>query len=815
MAMKSFALKATCFLFAILHFSSVQAVIDQDSTQVPLENCFGVSIGCTLLDLSEQPQLNVPLSADFFRDEEDMLMSAFSLAEDNQLNAATSLTTQFLAQQPDHAFALYLLGHLQFLNDDPQSSKDNLTKSLQLDDTNDMAWFIRALLHLADENYSLALAGLDKTLNIDPHFESALSIKATILIITGEIEAGYNLFEQALKDTSQPETFYMLRGFISLETGRLPIAAIDLEKAAQHPDTAASAHGFLGKLYLMQENYSAAIASLNKAIELDDTAPEYFGWRGEAHFALSHWPETQADLEVYLQEDTDNTYIQIRLAIAYYGQENFKASLAPVQMILQEQPENSAILHFSYQLYLKLGAQADALNAIEQAIRFDPENTKHRLAQIDLLIDMKQLTRALEVIDEALADLGSLYELDVRKLKQLVAHGDLSASADQAIFMLGEAYDLSDEAQLMLRLVDSLQTEAMWPQADALLQGAVAIYEADDQTKFLQAASAAHAGDLTLAKDFMDQFEQIFGVASYKADRRFENLWTDTQYTHLFDTTYLYSKMLVTLNADRQGEIQDANLHNRTAYALRQVGCTSAAIDYLSKLIERTDEFDNRESNEVWFYNELSLSHQALRRQDEAIQAYRQGIKRVGTQNRQVISIVINFADYLMRSGNYAEAITYADMGEDIGASPYGKTLFHGIRAVSYQRLNQPTQSNYYLLQALKTGAKAPHILLEMYLRLGQTDEANRLFEQIARNPDFFDILLDYLVLPLEGETRLAFDETEEAAKYAIVSAPAMARLWQDKARIVANDSPKSCTLSPDHIAKYTSLPVKPEMEAP
>ena len=181
-------------------------------------------------------------------------------------------------------------------------------------------------------------------------------------------------------------------------------AAEALRQAGRHDDAAAAyrdamridpdfapAHVGMGAALFDRQRHADALASLDRAItlEMDDaTAATAHYLAGRTLQGLERMAEAAVRFETAIEHDPEHAEALDHLALWRFGQREYEAALDLYRVQTTLEPNNAAIhANIGVTLYF-LGRHEQALAAVEQALRLEPD---HQMAG-NLAADLRSLT---------------------------------------------------------------------------------------------------------------------------------------------------------------------------------------------------------------------------------------------------------------------------------------------------------------------------------------------------------------------------------------------------------------------------------------
>ncbi|HEX8481317.1 MAG TPA: hypothetical protein VF650_05405 [Allosphingosinicella sp.] len=274
-------------------------------------------------------------------------------------------------------------------------------------------------------------------------------------------------------------------------------------------------------------------------------------------------------------------------------------------------------------------------------------------------------------------------------------------------------------------------------------------FGSNDSFRFLHAQDRLAAGDLAAARLVIARLEDPANIAAASLDPRMRG--------------YLPSQDVAAAAAKRLARHQEwvAREPDRlrpliaVAENLRQLGRGEEALALLKTAQPRLGKLTEAEDSDHvnWWWNELAITYETLRRLDEAVSAYRNGSKASedGVAN---VSQVINLALAQNRFGRPKDALaTLAtrDLSSE-GASPYGIMLYRRARACALHLEGRGGEGAADVAYVKSHEKDAPAAVTDLYLCLGDMEAAGasaiRRLEDPELRPELLLELSDFDLAP-------------------------------------------------------------------
>lgn len=274
-------------------------------------------------------------------------------------------------------------------------------------------------------------------------------------------------------------------------------------------------------------------------------------------------------------------------------------------------------------------------------------------------------------------------------------------------------------------------------------------FGSNEAFRFAYARDLLSAGASAEAGAFVRSLEEPHNIAAALLDTRMR-AWVPSE-----DVAAAARKMLarnrewLARNPDRLRPLIAA------ATNLRQLGRAEEALELLRTAEPRLDRLAEAEDSDHvnWWWNEVALTYEFLNRPDEAVEAYRRGMK-ASEGGQPNVSQLINLALAQNRFGrprDALETLAVRDLSES-GASPYGTMLYRRARACAYHLDGRGGEGAADVEYIRSHEEDAPSAVTDLFLCLGDMEAAAASAVRRLDDPELrADLLLelsDYALAP-------------------------------------------------------------------
>lgn len=155
----------------------------------------------------------------------------------------------------------------------------------------------RAVYHLQEGNYDLAIKALDSAIAMRPNDGEAFNTRGNAYASKKELDRAIQDYGRAIALDSNSAFAFKNRGTTYAAKDDVDLALKDLDRAiALKPDFAGALNG-RGFLYLRLNQYERALQDFDKSLALSPNSAPALRNRANAHFILGHFAEAAADFE--------------------------------------------------------------------------------------------------------------------------------------------------------------------------------------------------------------------------------------------------------------------------------------------------------------------------------------------------------------------------------------------------------------------------------------------------------------------------------------------------------------------------------------
>ncbi len=303
---------------------------------------------------------------------QNVLETAMRLHQSGDLGQAAGLYRDILAQQPENADALHLLGVIEHQSGNSASGADLIKKAIAIQPANPAYHSNLADVQRELKQYAEAIASCRAALELKPDFPDALNNLGLTVFLQGKAAEAIPHFREAIRLNSAFAMAHNNLGNALRETGD-DVGAIDSFRRALELNSALTdAHSNLGQMLLERNELEEALAHSQEAVRL---RPDF----AEAHNNLGN-----ALRELGRLGEAKNCYVHALrlkpgLALAHnnvgqtlHEEGKFADAMAAYKRGLDCDP-NCARIHCNAGALLEeLEQYSEAIQRYETALRINP-----------------------------------------------------------------------------------------------------------------------------------------------------------------------------------------------------------------------------------------------------------------------------------------------------------------------------------------------------------------------------------------------------------------------------------------------------------
>jgi tetratricopeptide (TPR) repeat protein len=319
-----------------------------------------------------------------------------------RLQESEHLLQQILQQQPNHAFALHLLGVIAHQVGKQQIAAELIQKAILLN--GNVALFHANLSEILRQLKRLdeAIVHGERAIALEPRMAAAHSNLGIAYFDRKDYDRAETCQQRALAITPDFAPALNNIGSILRERKQKEEALSWYRKAIEADPNYLEPLNNLGALLLEDDRTGEAAEALDKALRINPNYPEAVCNTGGVHLALE---ENEAALACYLRAlSLRPVYIEAQMGLSrtYQALENLPAAEFEAQKAIQIDAANPRAHALLGSIYAELTRPELAEKEYEQALALDPECDDALLGLGHLSMELGQMDRAEELFLRAL-----------------------------------------------------------------------------------------------------------------------------------------------------------------------------------------------------------------------------------------------------------------------------------------------------------------------------------------------------------------------------------------------------------------------------
>ncbi len=324
-------------------------------------------------------------------------------------NAAIEVYSKAISLGVELAENYYLRGHARIFNGDLVSEvKEDLDKSIMLNQDNGRAYLLRGIVSIELKNYTSALEDFVKVSNLDTSL--------VIYCIQQKAYAEYNLkmYPEAIKDYSihlasnpQNEESYRIRGCAYFDLGDYAKAVIDFNSALQYGNNTVLYY-LKGYAEHSLKDYENAYHDYSKALEFTPNDFLVYSNRGRLLIDIGYFNDGILDLNKAISINQNDFLVYYNRGVAKNALGDIVGANSDFNKAIEINPNYAdSYNNRGYMKYL-LGYYGEAIIDFDKAISID-SNHKFALANRQAAKNAKkqQISQAFMSFGNALQQLGN------------------------------------------------------------------------------------------------------------------------------------------------------------------------------------------------------------------------------------------------------------------------------------------------------------------------------------------------------------------------------------------------------------------------
>ncbi|WNJ17758.1 tetratricopeptide repeat protein [Pontibacter sp. G13] len=258
-----------------------------------------------------------------------------------------------------------------------------------------------------------ALESLDQALAIEPDWEELWKYRSELLVELNRPEEAIEALGKWLDIAPEAADGYYLRGLLLAQSGQFTDALIDLRLYTELEPEDVLGHLQLGCVLDDLSRFSQALEALEKALDVDPAHAESYYYQASVLLKSRKYNEAWASIELGIGLDpedlieyhllasriqiarnkyrkalqqldevetiqADHPLIAYQRAVIFDQMGMPQRAVEQIDIHLGNMPDDAVAWHFKSHLHLALEDPKEALTAIEEAIKLNPESIRYK-----------------------------------------------------------------------------------------------------------------------------------------------------------------------------------------------------------------------------------------------------------------------------------------------------------------------------------------------------------------------------------------------------------------------------------------------------
>jgi tetratricopeptide (TPR) repeat protein len=239
-----------------------------------------------------------------------------------------------------------------------------------------------ALIQIASGRRAEAMKTVQAVLNDDPKNNSALSLRATLELESGDPgktqEAVTDLQSLLSRQPNNPVVHYNLARAYQAK-GELDAAKLQYQEAMKRPRFLAAQLG-MAQVNLAKKEFSQAIEAADMALKTDPSSLLAMSIKANAQINAGNLLQARADLEQEIVKFPESPDLQFQLALVNFAERKLPEAEKLFRKLLEKYPNDPRLNFATADVLLSTGRGKQALELLQEQLRKAPNNQSMRYA---------------------------------------------------------------------------------------------------------------------------------------------------------------------------------------------------------------------------------------------------------------------------------------------------------------------------------------------------------------------------------------------------------------------------------------------------
>ncbi len=333
-----------------------------------------------------------------------------------------------LEQAPETAWAWHFLGRLPTL--DAESAIDFLGTALSLSPDNYDVLCDLSRAHARAAQFELAVERARQAVALQRNSAAALIALAEAHALAGQADEAWPLWERAVVLAPSSFSAQLAYGQGQQQRGRSKDALKHLKRAVTLEPNNLEALFLLGKCYAANGQHKAAVEAfaLAKVISPGEGWLAYEGAR--SWFTLADVDKALEWVNQAIEADPAEGCFYEEQALYLHRKKDYQGCLKAINQATQRGRVTAKLLGYKAEMLMHLNKKPDAIMALIDGIKLEPQNTNNLSNLAGLCLEMGIFSPALELLNGIIQDCPSNIPALLNKAKLLKDVGRVEAGVD-------------------------------------------------------------------------------------------------------------------------------------------------------------------------------------------------------------------------------------------------------------------------------------------------------------------------------------------------------------------------------------------------
>lgn len=332
----------------------------------------------------------------------------------------------------------FMISDLKLSNGNIDGAIDELITATKYDPSSPYLYLLLGRLYAQKQDYQKALAYVDKTLELNDHYISALYTKAEILSNKGKNKEAIKILKQIVKLSPNSEDAYLTLALTQYHTNNTEGAKETLHEMSVRIPSSPYPYYYLAKIAVDEKNYKQAIEYYNKAFLI---APYFYTALYEEADVYVYLKDYDKAIDVYhgiIEKNPDEYSLYEKIGDLYLSAKKYNNALASYKQAEIYIP--SLVLQLKIGMtYVELKQYSAAEKIFKKVIETNPLFYRAYYYYSLLLVENKKYDQALEFLKK-IPENDDMYQNAVEEIAIIYSQQNKVKEAQKVFLPIVEKY---------------------------------------------------------------------------------------------------------------------------------------------------------------------------------------------------------------------------------------------------------------------------------------------------------------------------------------------------------------------------------------